>query len=133
MSLARVLPPQTLSAQKVAVGTSDVWLGIDAALKPTIGSRGVAALFARSLHLAAVTHPWLAGARPSSDTLLDTAPLKSLLAQQSDEDAVAGANTVLRTFQDLLAGLVGPSLTDRLLRSVWASFAGAQPTQDSSP
>ena len=39
----------------------------------------------------------------------------------------------LQTFHELLATLVGPSLTERLLRSVWADSSSGPPAQDTSP
>ena len=94
---------------------------IDAALTPIIGSRGVAALFKRSLHLTGRGHSWVAAMHEAAGADLDIATLKSILSAQSGAEAAAGGALFLETFNKLLADLIGPSLTERLLRSVWAT------------
>lgn len=103
---------------------------IETALTPIIGLRGVAALYRRSLHLAARSHPWLADAVPGEPDSRDRAALKTLLSRQTSADAAGGGAAFLQAFYDLLASLVGRPLTERLLRSVWIDFMGAPPTQD---
>ena len=106
---------------------------IDAALTPIIGQRGVAALYRRSLHLVAATYPWLAAAHPGVEAPIDLATLKSALAKQSGASAAAGGRALVRTFHDLLATLIGPSLTERLLLSVWDDFLSGPAAQEISP
>lgn len=65
-------------------------------------------------------------------TTVDLAALKAILAQQDSETATAGG-ALLQTFYELLASLVGPSLTERLLRSVWENPLSGPPAQDTSP
>jgi len=97
--------------------------GIDDALAPIIGRRGVAALYKRSVHLSSRTYSWLAaGTEEGVATSMDVASLTSLLARQTSADAAAAGTLLLQTFHTLLTTLVGPSLTERLLRSVWAPF-----------
>ena len=103
---------------------------IEAALAPIIGLRGVAALHRRSLHLAGRSHSWLAGlplSEPASD---DAGILKALLSRQTSADAALGGAAFLQAFHGLLSSLVGLSLTERLLRSIWIEFMGARPSQD---
>ncbi|MES2226711.1 MAG: hypothetical protein V4540_02945 [Pseudomonadota bacterium] len=106
---------------------------IDDALSPIVGHRGVAALYRRSVHLASEAHPWLARAHEGTPTALDLAPLAAVLAQQSGAQAVAGGTLLLQTFHSLLTTLVGPSLTERLLRPVWATFLSGPSAQDTTP
>ena len=106
---------------------------IEAALAPIIGLRGVTALHRRSLHLAGRSHSWLAGkplSEPASD---DLGVLKTLLSRQTSADAALGGATFLQAFHDLLSSLVGRSLTERLLRTIWIDFMVAPPTQDTKP
>jgi hypothetical protein len=98
-----------------------IWREIDAALIPVIGHRGTAALYKRSLYLTAAAHPYLGGMHEGVHTAADPASLASVLAQQSSTVAAAGGAAFLQTFHELLATLVGPSLTERLLRSVWGA------------
>jgi hypothetical protein len=96
-----------------------VWQDVDAALRPVIGPRGVAALFDRTAHAVGARHAWLGHARQNPAAGLDVAPLQALFAQQSGEQALAGANDFLMTFHELLVTLIGAALTERLLRSAW--------------
>ena len=118
------------SAAQVADATVAVWQDVDSALNPIIGSRGVAALYRRSLFLQRSAHPWLAGVIDGPGTAMDLATLKSVLAQQDSPAAAAAGGATLQTFHELLTNLVGPSLTDRLLRSVWATFLSGPAAKD---
>ena len=113
-------------AAQIASAVIGLWNEIDDALTPIIGAGGVVALYQRSLQLSAASHPWLAvkadGGDPSN--------LKTLLAKQSAVEAAAGGSAFLHTFQSLLTSLIGPSLTERVLRPVWASPSSSPPPQD---
>ena len=126
--LAYRVPPGADAAQ-IASAVVGLWHEIDDALTPIVGAGGVVALYQRSLHLTASNHPWLAvkanGGEPAN--------LQTLLARQSPADAAAGGSAFLHTFHTLLVSLVGPSLTERLLRPVWASPSSGPPPQDSPP
>jgi hypothetical protein len=50
--------------------------------------------------------------------------------QQAAAEAAAGGNALFLTFHELLSSLVGASLTDRLLRSVWTHSSPDSPVQD---
>ena len=118
------------TAGQIAEAVLSKCQAIEAALAPIIGRRGVAALQRRSLHLAGRIHPWLADRPSSEQPAEDLAVLKTMLARQTSADAALGGAAFLLAFHDLLASLVGLSLTERLLRSVWIDFMGASPTQD---
>jgi hypothetical protein len=107
------------SAAQIAAACGALWQEIDAVLTPIIGPRGVAALGQRSLHLASTAYPWLAARQPGSPDVLDSALLASMLAQRSSDDAAIAGEAFLQTFRDLLTSLIGGSLTERLLRTVW--------------
>lgn len=124
---------QDANATQIADAMVATWQEIDAALTPIIGSGGVAALYKRSLYLTAAAHPWLAGTREGAQAAIDPAALKSVIAQQSSADAAIGSNALLQTFHQLLGSLIGPSLTERLLRSVWADSSSGPPAQDTTP
>jgi hypothetical protein len=107
------------TAAEIAAACGALWLELVAVLSPIIGPRGVTALGQRSLHLANLQHPWLGARQPGGPATLDSTLLQSLLAQRSSDEAVAAADTFLQTFRELLSSLVGVSLTERLLRTVW--------------
>lgn len=103
------------------------WRYMAVQLEPVIGVRGVNVLFDRSLHLTGKLFPWLVHA----GTLEDAAdPLASLRARFASRDALEAAEAgcaLLVTFTEQLANLIGESLTERLLASVWIA---APPTSD---
>jgi hypothetical protein len=98
---------------------ASIWSEIDASLSPVLGSRGVAMLYKRSLVLAGATHGWLPRVDEALPVTVDLAPLHAALMQQGNTVALDGGSAFLRTFYELLSSLVGPSLTERLLRSIW--------------
>ena len=120
----------------VAQGMVAAWREIDRLLTPVVGSRGVAALYKRSLHLTAKFHLWLVSAQAGADAgvpmSMDLDLLGAVLARQDAATATLGGEAFLRTFFDLLATLIGPSLTGRLLHSVWTTTLSGPPAQDTS-
>jgi hypothetical protein len=120
------------SAGQIAGAIAAIWQEIDQSLHPIIGHRGVAALYNRSLHLAAADYPWLAMGHQGVLAAVDPSALKAALEQQAAAEAAIAGLALFQSFHDLLASLVGASLTDRLLHSVWARSAGASPAQDTS-
>ncbi|MDP1899679.1 MAG: hypothetical protein Q8K96_04415 [Rubrivivax sp.] len=107
------------TAAQIAAAVGTLWLELEAALSPIIGLRGVAALGQRSLHLASAAYPWLATGQPGGPAALDATSLMPVLAARSSDQAAAAASLLLQTFHELLASLIGPSLTERLLGPVW--------------
>ena len=120
-------------AAQIAAAVLAIWDEIDDALTPIVGPLGLVALYRRTVHLAAALHPWLAGRDEGVLTDTDPAVLKSVLAQRSSAEAAAGGSAFLNTFHELLASLIGPSLTARLLRSVWEPPSSGVAAQDTSP
>lgn len=112
--------PPGASASQIAAALGSIALELDAALTPIIGPRGVMALWQRSLHLTSAAHPWLSAGQPGGLSPLDTALLATAVAQRDDHDATVAVNALLQAFHELLASLIGLSLTERLLRTVWA-------------
>lgn len=110
-----------------------IWEEIDDILTPILGQRGMAALYERSLHLAAAAHPWLAAPDENDPPAVGPAALRSALARRSSAVAMAGASALLQTFYELLASLVGASLTERLLRPVWSTPSSGPSAQDKMP
>ena len=118
-------------AAQVAQLVATACAAIEAALTPIIGGNGLAALHRRSLHMASRGHPCLSalGAHdPSGQPLF--APLRSTLAAQDGPSAAQAGAAYLQTLNDLLASLIGPSLTERLLRRAWLDLMGAMPGQE---
>jgi len=120
------------SSDQIAELTAAACRGIDAALTPIVGKLGAAALLNRSLHLTARAHGWLEALGEGNQMALDVAALQSALAQQTSAEAAA-SSVLLTTFNDMLIKLIGASLAERLLRSVWATFLSGPSVQDTTP
>jgi hypothetical protein len=65
-------------------------------------------------------------------TALDLPALEATLATQDSVDAAAGGGDLLQAFHELLASLVGTSLTEQLLSSIWANSSRGDAAQDGS-
>lgn len=120
-------------AAQIADTVVATWKAIDTALSPIIGHGSVAVLYMRSLCLMVRPHPWLAITCEGAHVDMDMEALKSVLIERSSADAALAGGEILQTFYELLASLVGPSLTEQLLRSVWTSSSSGSPAQDTSP
>lgn len=121
------------SSRRVAEMVASAFRGMDQALVPIIGQRGLAALYKRSVHLAGQTHPWLPSSREGVHPAMDVTALTSELSQQTAAAAAAAGGQLLQTFCELLISLIGPSLTDRLLRPVWATLMSGASAQETTP
>ena len=97
---------------------------IDQALHPILGHRGVAALFKRSVKHTAARFPWLGQDPQDALAVVDPSVLKAALLLQTAAEATAGVDSLFQSLRDLLTSLVGSSLTDQLLWSVWAHSPG---------
>jgi len=106
---------------------------MDSALAPVVGPHGVAALYRRSLFLTAQAHPALTGLHESVDSLMDLAELKTRLGTLSAEQVHVVGVALLQTFQELLESLVGSSLTERLLSSLWDRPLSDPPALEPAP
>lgn len=131
MTLARRAAGGANAAQ-IADTVVSIWQDIDAALRPILGQRGVASLYRRSIHLATTAYPWLGDMRGAKQATLDLPALRAVFAQQDSGTASTAGGDLLQTFYELLASLVGTSLTEQLLRSIWANPSSGEPAQDES-
>jgi hypothetical protein len=116
------------SARTAAIITS-TFETVHATLVPVIGTSGVTVIFFRSREIASRVHPWLAV--PEHD---DSPPgfgaLRTILAKQNPRTAAAGGNAIITSFHELLSGMVGASLTERLLRPVLTSLPSKMTDQE---
>ena len=111
-----------------------MWRAIAERLNPIIGILGVGALLRRSLLVNQDEHAWLADALDASTGGADL--LESFcdkLSAQSPAVAIAADLAVLRSFHDLLTGLIGDSLTERLLHAALRPPSAGAAAQDSPP
>jgi hypothetical protein len=124
---------QGMSAEQIADAVLSAWQEIDDSLSPILGHGGVAALYGRSLYLTSANHRFLSGVSTGVGTGMDLVNLKSALMQLSSANAAAAGGALLQTFYILLTSMVGPTLTERLLRSAWENLLSGRPAQDKTP
>lgn len=119
-------------ADEVAVLVATTIRSIEQALAPIVGQRGVAALYKRSLHLSRPLHPWLPVAPEGADAKMELAPLTAALATRTSAEAAAAGTQLLESSRSLLITLIGESLTERLLRPVWATSMSGPSARDTT-
>ena len=112
-------PPESKAIAYCAV---EVWTKVISRLEPVIGPRGVDALFRRALHQTSTEFPWLGTAESAGKSgVVALENLKTCIAAQDTASGAAEAScSLLVRFVELLAGLIGESLMERLLSPVWA-------------
>ncbi len=130
-SLAK-LAEDGADARQIAERATCIWQSVDSALSPVIGKMGVVALFNRSVYLTRTAHPWLSAVQVIALDGDDFAALETTLSQQSVSDAASAIDALLQNFYDLLTRLIGESLTQRLLRSVWEHPSTGDAAQDTT-
>ena len=118
-----------LQAKFVGSGVCERFQHIQVVLAPVIGYAGVVALYERSRHVSSRSYPWLAPLNEGVRSGMNLEDLKYLVSQQGDEEAAAGAGFLLKSFHDLLSGLVGSSVTMQLL----GAPPIAEPSKDKAP
>ncbi len=106
-------------ASVVAEAALGAWQQVAERLEPVIGARGVAVLFGRALHLTRKRFAWLVVAWDPADSGASLTHLKACIEARATEDAAQAGCALLATFTELLATLIGESLTERLLGPVW--------------
>ncbi|CAN7329242.1 hypothetical protein LJR289_001763 [Pseudoduganella sp. LjRoot289] len=95
-----------------------LWKRLAVELSSLVGEAAFQTLFARSVHLARVTYPWLTdGADPGFDRL------RAALEQQDAGLAGAASIALFTTFTDTLILLIGESLTTTILYTSWGQDA----------
>lgn len=109
----------TPDAASIARSTLRTWKQVISRLTPVIGTRGVEVLFNRSLHLTNRAFPWLGGTSERGVSALEN--LRGRLEEQEVAVATEASSSMLLTFAELLAGMIGSALTTRMLMPVLGS------------
>lgn len=99
-----------------------LWQPLSSTLIAIVGEGGFNALFNRSLFLARGTFPWLMASDPLRAVDYTFSDLSNCLAGHDDPaDTGKASQFLLLTFTDILASLIGESLTIDILSSAWSS------------
>jgi hypothetical protein len=117
------LAAEGVASQRIAELAEAMWLDVDAAMAPIIGTRGVSALFKRSVTLLRADYPWLQAGYDRAPDRGSFAALGRALSEQSTADAASANRALLEAFCRLIANLIGAPLTTRLLRPALDSAA----------
>jgi hypothetical protein len=116
-SLARQLREISDSGEAAALIVATI-ASLCRSLNPSIGKFGTAALFARSVRLAALGHPWMRSLQDGGAVAPDLAALKSLMQEQDVRETCKCGHSILRSFSHLLSGMIGLRVSGEMLRQV---------------
>ncbi|WP_157615170.1 hypothetical protein [Rhizobacter sp. Root404] len=117
------------SSEDVAALVATAFRGFDSELAPILGRRRTSALYRRSLHLCRPGNPWLPTLEDNGSDI-DAAALASTLSKRTSAEAALAGTQLLESFQALLTTLIGETLTERLLRPVWATLLSGSSARD---
>jgi hypothetical protein len=121
------------NATSIADVACAIWRDMALALSPIIGQHGIAALYKRSLHLARNEHSGLSAVHDAVDDAGNFTALHKALSSQPSAGAAAANGALLKNFYDILSSLIGPALTERLLRPAWDKPSTPPAAQDAQP
>lgn len=116
--------------EKVADASIDLWEQMASQIISIIGEDGFNSLYARSVFLTQPAFPWLAAALLSPHSDHRFAELKKRLEGQTPSQARDANSLLLRTFTDILAALIGETLTARIVSSAWGNDASPSTSKE---
>jgi len=96
-----------------------LWGRLASKLTSIMGRGGFNALLSRSIYIVNAEFPWLRHYKILPSSHLPFADLKIDLANQNPVEARKASIALLLTFTDILASLIGESLTFDLINSAW--------------
>jgi hypothetical protein len=91
-------------------------------LASLVSEDGYSFLFERSIHQTAQQYKWI-GVPSNASGAERLSELGAVLAQRTHGEALAASTSLLLNFIDLVASLIGESLTVSILRSAWGDDA----------
>ena len=103
--------------------TIDLWQRLASELISIIGEGGFESLFSRSVQLTSATYPWMAPVHARARTESQFPDLKASLSGREFTEASEASISLLVTFCDVLAVLIGDTLTNTILSSAWGDDA----------
>jgi hypothetical protein len=103
--------------------TIHLWERLAFELVAIIGEGGFQSLYARSVHLSRVDYPWMELNHPSQQSASRFAGLQVSLEGRDITEASEAGTALLSTFIDILASLIGETLTNSILCSAWGDGA----------
>jgi hypothetical protein len=116
-------------APAVAAAASRLYERFANQLAPLVGDAGVAAIYARSLHLVQQRVPGLTPI-PAAEQEDELKRTYLFLSHQQPAEAAEAAVAVITTVSELMASFIGDSLTRSLLREAWPDDFTADTTEE---
>jgi len=113
---------QSLTAkhtEKAADSAIGLWEQAATQIISIVGEGGFDSLYARSMFLSRSTCPWLVATSESQQSDHRFVNLKTSLEGQTPARICEANSQLLITFTDILASLIGESLTAHILDSAW--------------
>jgi len=105
------------------VNTSiDLWERLASTLVLTIGTDGFQSLFSRSVHITGKTFPWMMPGHAFHAVESEFVGLRTCLEGQGSEESSAASASLLNSFIDMLALLLGEQLTKGILNTAWGNW-----------
>ena len=121
------------TARAVADAAVVGWKAVAEALVPIIGQSSVTVLYRRCLVSVGVDRTWLPAVTAADLPENDWTVLHASVSRQTAKEASEACAWLFVAFRDLLGSLIGPSLTEQLLRPVSALPPTGSAEQDTSP
>lgn len=118
-SLLAINGQHSQSADLVADKVEKLFHDAHTALSPIIGNRGMESLRSANIQAMAELYPWLRCTTNDSASLAMSQSIRSLIAAQQLPIAEAAGIAIVQNFYLKLSDLIGVTLTEKLLRSVW--------------
>lgn len=110
--------------------TLRLWEQLTPELVAIIGEGGFRPLYARSVRLACQQYPWMAHDAQALDASGRLAQLQTCLEAQEPAQAHQASMALFTIFLDMLASLIGETLTNHLLQSAWPQETVQTPAKD---
>jgi len=107
----------------VAQVSIDLWQRLASELVSIIGEGGFQSLFSRSVQLTSLAYPWIAPVHVWLPAKAQFPDLQASLAEHEFIEASEASVSLLVTFSDVLAALIGDTLTNSILTSAWGDEA----------
>lgn len=120
------------SSGEIAETAVKKWRELAVVLSPIIGQQGVTALYKRALHLIRDDYPWLLSNDDGEPVVDDFSSLEKALANRSSTEASAANLALYKSFHTTLVSLIGASLTDRLIASIFDNTLRGDAVQDTT-
>ena len=107
--------------------TLGLWNRFAPELIAVVGAGGFKSLYSRSIKISSGRFPWLSVELVTPTYLNEFSRLEARLGLRTSAEAHLASEDLLNVFFDLLASLIGESLTSQIMNSAWSPLAPEVP------